>query len=308
MKNRILLILTGFVLAVNFLHSQEDFQGINGLNADNYPCVDAATGTEPLNYIIAAKLLGLEYEWIRSESGYYVRFENWEEIPQNLQRKFHCSQTHGAISNLIYYHELIGVSDNTPELIIVGRKMSADENYDAENQGVTLIETPIALDALDFIVNSQNAVNSLTVEQIQNIYLGNITNWQEVGGADDEIIPFIRNANSGSQEMMKEYVMNNVDMPDWDVSYADELKISSMSRVYEELRQHPNAICFTPHYYKEFIIRDTWGTTDFLKTLAVNGVMSDENSIKELTYPFSRPVYVSIREDLDKNSRAYQLY
>jgi len=56
------------------------------------------------------------------------------------------------------------------------------------------------------------------------------------------------------------------------------------------------------------MIRDTWGTDDFLKTLAIDGIMPDKNSIKKQTYPFVAPVYVSIRSDLDKNSMAYKLY
>ncbi|MDR1197453.1 MAG: substrate-binding domain-containing protein [Prevotellaceae bacterium] len=266
---------------------------IQGLTMDNYPRVDGSTSTEPLNYIIAAKLLGLEYEWIINT----VRFKNPFELPDDFRNKFQCSQTHNAIINLI---------DNQTDLIIVARKMSADEKQYANNADVSLIETPIALDALDFILNSRNSVNSLSVEQLQNIYLGNITNWNEVGGTNEEIIPFIRNANSGSQEMMNEIVMNNVGMPDWTVSYSDELTLFSMDIVYLEIMAHTNGICFTPHYYKEYMVPDIG--LDYVKTLAVNGIMPNKNSIKNKTYPFVANVYVSIRSDLDSNSMAYKLY
>jgi phosphate transport system substrate-binding protein len=267
---------------------------IQGLTMDNYPRIDGSTSTEPLNYIIAAKLLGLEYEWAMNT----VSFKNPFELPDYFRNKFQCSQTHNAIINLI---------DNQTDLIIVARKMSADEKQYANNAGVSLIETPIAIDALDFILNSQNSVNSLSVEQIQNIYLGNITNWNEVGGANEEIIPFIRNANSGSQEMMNEIVMNNVGMPDWTVSYSDELTLFSMDIVYSELLAHVNGICFTPHYYKEYMVPDNTGL-NYVKTLAVNGIMPNKNSIKNKTYPVVANVYVSIRSDLDSNSMAYSLY
>ena len=273
--------------------------GIEDISFENYPTVDVSTSTAPLNYIIAGKLLGIEYEWLSSPTGYDVRFKNMEELPDSFTIKFRLNQTHGAIMFLI---------DNYTDIIIVARKMSPDEKNYAQEEGASLIETPIALDALDFIVNLQNTVNSLTVQQIQDIYLGNITNWKDVGGADEDIIPFIRNANSGSQEMMNEFVMNNAGMPDWDVSYADDMALSSMSAVYEELRANPNAICFTPHYYKEYMIRDAWGTDDFLKTLAINGIMPDKASIKNDTYPFVAPVYVSIRSDLEENTMAYNLY
>ena len=293
MKNRILLISACLIFCANFLFSQQDFQGINEIDADNYPRVDGSTSTEPLNFIIAAKLLGLDYEWTINT----VRFKNHYELPSSFRDKFQLSQTHGSILNLI---------DNQTDIALVARKMSEDEKDYAANAGVSLIETPIALDALDFILNYQNTVNSLTVEQIQNIYLGNITNWSDVGSVNEEITPFIRNANSGSQEMMNEVVMNNASMPDWTVSFADELTLWSMYVVYSELMKNPHGICFTPHYYKEYMVSD--GLLGNIKTLAVNGIMPDKNSIKTKAYPFVANVYVSIRSDLDQNSMAYKLY
>jgi len=297
MKKIFLLILVCSIFSANFLFSQQDFQGISGINATNYPRVDGSTSTNPLNYIVAAKLLDAEYEWISGTGGRDVIIKN--NTP-DLRWTIKCSQTHQAIINLI---------DNQTDLIIVARKMSADEREHADNTGVSLTETPIALDALDFILNTQNPVSSMSVEQIQNIYLKNITNWNEVGGTNEEIVPFIRNANSGSQEMMNEIVMNGMDMSDWEVSYSDDehASIWSMFAVYEELLSHPNGICFTPHYYKEYMMRNIF-TADKIKTLAVNGIMADRSSIKNNEYPFVANVYVSIRSDLDQNSMAYKLY
>jgi phosphate transport system substrate-binding protein len=275
-----------------------DFVGIEGLTMDNYPRVDGSTSTNPLNVIIAANLLGLEYEWMTQDYLRDVTFTNSKDLPDTFRNKIKCSQTNGAIINLI---------DGGTDLIIVARKMSADEKQHAHSAGIELIETPIALDALDFIINAQNTVNSLTVKQIQDIYLGNITNWSQAGGADGEIKPFIRNVNSGSQEMMNEIVMKNTGMPDWAVSYTDEMRIGSMMLVYLELLQ-PNRICFTPHYYKEYMVVSTGLIADNVRTLAVNGITPDSNSIKNRSYPFVADVYVSIRSDLDHNSMAYKLY
>ena len=297
---RIAILLVCTIFSASFLFSQQEFQGINGINTENYPRVDGSTSTNPLNRIIAAKLLDLEYEWTSGTGGRDVIFVGEGQMSWDFRMKFKCSQTHNAIINLI---------DNQADLIIVARKMSADEREYANNASVSLTETSIALDALDFILNAQNSVNSLSVEQIQNIYLGNITNWSEVGGVNDEIIPFIRNANSGSQEMMNEIVMNNTGMPDWTVSLSDaeEHTLWSMSVVYEELILHPNGICFTPHYYREYMMSNIF-TADKIKTLAINGIVADRNSIKNYIYPFVANVYVSIRSDLDQNTMAYKLY
>ena len=294
---RVTILLVCTIFSASFLFSQQDFQGISGINMDNYPRVDGSTSTQPLNFIIAAKLLDLEYEWYNERMESLVSFKDYLELPASFTEKLQLSQTHGAIINLI---------DNQTDLILVARKMSADEKQYANNAGVSLIETPIALDALDFILSVENSVNSLSVEQIQNIYLRNITNWSEIGSVSEDIIPFIRNANSGSQEMMNEIVMNNAGMPDWTVSYADELTLFSMFIVYSELMANQNGICFTPHYYKEYMVFGF--EKDNVKTLAINGIAPDINSIKNKNYPFVANVYVSIRSDTNPNSMTYKLY
>ncbi len=60
----------------------------------------------------------------------------------------------------------------------VGRKKRAEES------GVTLIYTPFAREAFVFIVNADNPVNSLTEQQVRDIFSGAITNWRTVGGND----------------------------------------------------------------------------------------------------------------------------
>ncbi|MDR2041086.1 MAG: substrate-binding domain-containing protein [Tannerella sp.] len=273
--------------------------GLPGLTPDNYPRTDASTSTDPLNRIIACRLLGLSYEW----QPYVMGNGIWEVIPDYSQapegffgERVMASQTHNSILNLI---------DGRVDLILSARKMSDDERAYAQSQGVDLVETPIALDALDFLVNSQNPVRSLTAGQVRDIYLGNITNWNRVGGADETIKPFIRNAQSGSQEMMKEIVMNQAGMPDWEAGLTDEI-ILTMAQVYDEIIKSPNGICFTPHYYKEYIIRDAVGSGQ-TKSIAIDGVDPDAASIRDRTYPFVAPVYVSVRADLDRGTTAWQV-
>jgi phosphate transport system substrate-binding protein len=275
-------------------------KGIDGLTAENYPRVDGSTSTDPLNRIIACRLLGWSYEW----QPYIMGNGIWEVIPDRsaapegfFGERVMASQTHNSILNLI---------DGGADLILSARKMSDDEKTYAQNAGVELIETPVARDALAFLVHRENNVLSLTQQQVRDIYLGRITNWNELGGRDEVIKPFIRNANSGSQEMMKEIVMNHAGMPDWEAGYTDEA-IMTMAQVYTEIANHPNAICFTPHYYKEYIIRDALGS-EHTKSLGVDGVYPDGASISDETYPFVADVYVSIRSDLDHGTTAYKLY
>ena len=68
----------------------------------------------------------------------------------------------------------------------------------------------IGLDGFVFLVNKENKVDSLTLEQIQKIYTGEITNWSNVGGENEEIVAYQREANSGSQNLMEKMVMQGL--------------------------------------------------------------------------------------------------
>ncbi|MDP2889795.1 MAG: substrate-binding domain-containing protein, partial [Bacteroidota bacterium] len=215
------------------------------------------------------------------------------DIPQEfVTERLKSSQTHNSIINLI---------DKQADLILSARKMSPDEKEYADNAGVSLIETPIALDAFIFVANLSNPVKSLTTKQVQDIYTGKIKNWKEVGGNDKTIKPYIRNQNSGSQELMETLVMQGLIIANLNVDYEPELP--SMSMVFSKLRSDVDALGYTVYYYKEQIVRDK-----VVKSLAINAIEPTEKSIKNKTYPYIAEVYVAIRSDLDKNSMAYKLY
>ena len=293
MKNRILLILICSVFSANFLFSQQDFQGISGINANNYPRVDGSTSTYPLNAIIACKLLGVDYEWVQSLGGTWGIYHNLHDIFGNLYvwDVIKSSQTHQSFINLI---------DKEADLILTARKLSPDEKAYANAAGVSLIETPVALDAFIFIVNPNNPIKSLSVKQIQDIYTGKITNWKEVGGNDAPINPYMRNANSGSQELMESLVMKDLDFREF--PEAPDI-IHSMEGVIDVIGADMNSICYTVYYYKHQILRET-----LTKTIAVEGIFPDAESISNNSYPLAAEVYTVIRSDLDKSSMAYKLY
>jgi phosphate transport system substrate-binding protein len=180
------------------------FVPLEGLSFENYPKVDGSTSTAPLNTIVTCKLLNINYFWTFLVQEWFVQ-PRLEEIPEQYEsffgRQVMLSQTHGAFMNLI---------DGNADIILTHRTISPDEKVHANSIGVTLIEKSIALDAFDFIVNKNNPVKSLTVNQIQKIYTGEITNWAQVGGENMRIKVFTRPRNSGSEEVMRSLVMNGL--------------------------------------------------------------------------------------------------
>lgn len=276
---------------------------IEGLTLDNFPVLDGSTSTDPLVRLIACELLGYKYQWERSPGMATWELSTW--LPERfVQRKLMCSQTHNAIMNLMGD----GFTGGTvPDIVFSARKMSADEKAAADLYGVTLIETPIALDALVFIAHAGVGVNSLTHRQLQDIYTTRIRNWDAVGGGTLDLIPFIRNKNSGSQELMESLVMTEP-IPDgfYEDHYEDFQPVPSMYPLLTEVGHTPGGLGYTVYYYLEYIVRD--GIFDELKTLSVDGVRPDRNTIKNRTYPFTSEVYMMIRSDLDRSSMAYKVY
>jgi phosphate transport system substrate-binding protein len=270
---------------------------IEGLTVDNYPKVDGSTSTEPLNTIIACKLFGIRYKWARD----YWNLQRIEPNLDNLNNKdtdkflksIKSSQTHQSFINLI---------NKDADLILTARKMSSDEKTYASDAGVSLIEIPIALDALVFIVNPDNLIESLTTEQLQDIYTGKITSWNEVGGNNDKIIPYMRNPNSGSQELMEMLVIKDLDITELPVN-NNELIIFNMAGAFDAVIYENNAICYTVYYFKEYMV-----TGVDVKSIAINGIYPGRKTIGDKSYPYVAEVYAVIRSNLDKSSMAYKLY
>jgi phosphate transport system substrate-binding protein len=76
-----------------------------------------------------------------------------------------------------------------------------------------------------------------------------------------------------------------------------------MDLVFRTVSQDVNSICFSLYYYNEQMMKE-----NIAKTIAVDGVPPDKQTITEKKYPFVTEVYAVIRSDLDKSSMAYQLY
>ena len=277
---------------------------IEGLTIDNYPIIDGSTSTLPLNTVIACELMGFNYRWQEAIESNTSTWSIEPQIGEGLRERFDkvikSSQTHNSYINLI---------DKKADIVLTARTMSSDERRYAEEKGVNLIETPIAIDAFIFIVNPLNPISGLTTGEIQDIYTGRITNWKELPTFPDnslwstEISPYIRNQNSGSQELMDLLVMKDLEYYVQLPIYEEKL-IPSMPGLIDAITNTPFAIGYTVYYYNEQIIRPG----NMLKTIGVDGVFPNEQTIDNRSYPYVAEVYAVIRSDTDESSMAYKIY
>lgn len=168
--------------------------------------------------------------------------------------------------------------------IFFGAYPSSEQIDYATSQGTEFIYTPIGVEAFVFFVHQDNPVDSLTSEQIQSIYAGEITNWSGVGGDDKKIVAFQRNEGSGSQSMLVRFMDGKKIM-----EAPSELVSGLMSGIVEQVSDYKNknnSIGFSFRYYLEGIIQNP-----DIKLLGIDGIAPSVENIKNGSYPITTPIY-----------------
>ena len=183
--------------------------------------------------------------------------------------------------------------------IFIGAYPSKEQIATAENWGTTFQYTQIGSEAFVFFVHKNNPIESLTVEQIQGIYAGTITTWSQVGGKDEEIVPFQRNEGSGSQSMLIR-IMGDTPIMEPNM----ETEVDGMGGIITEVADYKNktsSIGFSFRFYLEGMIKNP-----NIKMIAVEGVAPTKENIQNGTYPFIAPVYAVTYEG-NTNENVYKL-
>jgi phosphate transport system substrate-binding protein len=97
------------------------------------------------------------------------------------------------------------------EIAMASRKIENSEIESAMEKGIYPVETVIGWDGIAVVVNKNNSFDSLTIEELKKIYTGDISNWQELGGQDEEIEVLVRDTSSGTYAFFKEHVLDDED-------------------------------------------------------------------------------------------------
>ena len=177
--------------------------------------------------------------------------------------------------------------NGTADLGLASRALKDEE----KSQG--LVETELALDGIAIIVNPENTVTDLTVEQIAQIYTGEITNWSEVGGADGEIALIGRESGSGTRDGFESITGTG------DACQYDE-ELTSTGSVIESVRNNPNAI----GYASLSAVEDD----DTITALTVGGVACTEATVLDGTYEIQRPFMLITKEDTELSAQAQAFF
>ena len=188
--------------------------------------------------------------------------------------------------------------------LIVVTEPSEEELNLANLAEVELEITPVVKEAFVFYVNKENPVNSLTTEQVQKIYAGEITNWEKVGGNNSEIIAYQRPVNSGSQTGMLSLVMKDYEL----MEAPKETLIDTMFDIVNMVSSYNNginSIGYSYLYYAKTMYQDMdKKVVDNIKFLKINDIEPDNKNISEEKYPYTTAYYIVTRADEPANSPA----
>ena len=160
---------------------------------------------------------------------------------------------------------ITGATDKTLDIGLSSRALKDDEKNDVDG-------TTVALDGIAIVVNKASKVADLTVDQLKQVFTGEITNWKDVGGDDGEIVLVGREAGSGTRDGFESIV----DVKD-SCKYAQEL--TATGAVISAVEANPLAV----GYASLSAVGDT------VAMVTVEGVECSEDTVKDGSYKIQRP-------------------
>ena len=228
---------------------------------ENFPRIDGSTSLIPLEAGICAAIFGKSFD--------------------EAQKDVVHSTTWGSFKNL-----LSGDAD-----IIFSTPISAEQQKMADEAGIKLEQVPVVKEAFVFVVNAKNPVDTLTRQQIKDIYSGKITNWKQVGGSDEPIIAYQRNRDSGSQNYMIDFMGETPLM-----EAPTELRPGSMGGLMDVIAPNDGSLGSIGYSVYAYAA-DMYGTGDNIKFIKVDGVAPTKETIISGEYPLSSYNYAIFRAD-----------
>ena len=206
------------------------------------------------------------------------------------------------VSTTAYAWENMGVYDSEAVQLLIVYEAPDYVKEEISEAGTQLDQKAIGRDALVFIVNEDNPVQSLTLDQLRDIYAGRTTNWKELGGDDAPIVAFQRGEDSGSQTLFRNLLIGDGDL----MAAPTELAPASMGGLVDSIASYnnsANAIGFSVYYYI-----DQMYSQPGLRLLSVEDVTPSYDTIASQEYPLCNDFYAVVRSSDTAGTPQRQVY
>lgn len=165
------------------------------------------------------------------------------------------------------------------------RALSDDE------KGQGIVENIVAIDGIAVITDTDNTITDIKSEDLAKVYTGEITNWKDLGGKDEQIVVIGREAGSGTRDAFEELM----DVKD-SCKYAQEL--DSTGAILAKVAATPGAV----GYVSLDVLDDT------VNGLQINSVEPTEENILAGTYVLQRPFVMATKGEISEQSEQVQAY
>lgn len=168
---------------------------------------------------------------------------------------------------------------------------NASRNLKDEEKSSGAVENIVAIDGIAVITDKDNKATKLSKEDLTKIYTGEISNWSELGGADEAIVVIGREAGSGTRDAFEE-LLEIADK----CQYAQEL--DSTGAVLAKVAATPGAI----GYVSLDVVDDS------IATVSLDGVEPTEENILAGKYLLSRPFVMATNGEISEQNELVQAW
>jgi phosphate transport system substrate-binding protein len=183
---------------------------------------------------------------------------------------------------------LTALINGTCDIAESSRSIEPKEIEKAKSKGITPREFLVALDGIAVVVHPKNPVKNLTADQLREIFLGNITNWKTVGGADKPIVILSREFNSGTHIFFKEHILRRGVVKGPEEFSPAALMMPSSQAIADEVAGNENAV----GYYGMGYISPKQKVIAVAKDAKSPFIEPTLPNVKSKVYPISRPLFL----------------
>ena len=168
------------------------------------------------------------------------------------------------------------IIDGTTDVAMSSRFIKDKEVKLAVEKGSYPVPFAIAYDCIIPVVHPSNSLKDISLTGLQDIYMGKIKNWKDVGGPDRPIVVISRDTSSGTYEVWEGKVMKKKRV------YPGALLQASNGAVAQAVASNKNAIGYVGIGY----------LNDGLKAVSVDGVYGSPKTALDSTFPISRALFL----------------
>jgi phosphate transport system substrate-binding protein len=171
---------------------------------------------------------------------------------------------------------IAAIIDGTAEIGMSSRRAKSSEVGAANAKGKNMKPTIVAYDGIAVIVNSANPVKTLSRKQVEQVFTGDVTDWNAVGGSGGKISIYTRNTSSGTYSEFKELAMKKRDYG------KTSQKMAGNEQIAAEVGKNPSGVGYVGMAYTK---------ASGVKVVSIEGATPSVKSVQDHSYPYWRPTF-----------------